>query len=163
VYIAGCEFEIPALPATDWIIGILGMDTDVLSLLLDLLPEDQSSHLTDLMLAGGIDLEELVLLVLEVVTKVGSRPWWVTMRLVSVAQENWHTIGAELMYRGIHAEAVSLAAWLDVFTLVLTRMIDPKQATMFFMKLEMPPPEYADQVTEESMEISAEAFMSMAG
>jgi hypothetical protein len=87
----------------------------------------------------------------------------VTIRLITVAQQNWDTVGAEMMIKGVNADTMSLAGWLDVFLLVLLRMMDPKETTMFTMKLEMVPPEFIHQVPEESLEISADAFLSMAG
>jgi hypothetical protein len=162
LYLGGHEFEIPAVPAADWIPAIIDMTEDTVGLLMSLLSEDDSARLTDLMFTGTVATEDLFTLCTDLLTTVGARPWWVTVRLVSVAQQNWDTVGAEMMLKGVNASTVSLAGWLDVFLLVLLRMMDPKQTAMFTTRLEMVPPEFADQVPVEAMEMSADAFLSMA-
>lgn len=163
IYLGGLELEIPPLPAADWIPAIIDMMDDTLGLLMGLLSEDDQERLTDLMFTGVLDVEDLFTLCTDVLTTVGARPWWVTVRLILVAQQNWDTIGAEMMLKGVNASTMSLAGWLDVFLLVLLRMMEPKETTMFTMKLEMVPPQFVDQVPEEAMEMSTDAFLSMAG
>jgi hypothetical protein len=163
IYLGGLELEIPPLPAADWIPAIIDMMDDTLGLLMGLLSEDDQERLTDLMFTGVLDVEDLFTLCADVLTTVGARPWWVTVRLILVAQQNWDTIGAEMMLKGVNASTMSLAGWLDVFLLVLLRMMEPKETTMFTMKLEMVPPQFVDQVPEEAMEMSTDAFLSMVG
>lgn len=160
--VAGHEYTIPALPATDWISAILGMEEDVVGLLMDLLDPAEAQILNQSLAAGVADPEDLIDVAMDLVTTVGARPWWVTMRLIGAVKGSWETLGAEMFYRGIDPNRLSLSAWLDVTLLLMMRMMDPKDTTMFAMKLEMVPPEYADQVTEESMEIEPDAFLSMA-
>ncbi len=159
----GLELEIPALPAADWIPPIIDMINDPIALMMGVLSEEDQSRLTDLMFTGTVEIDALFTLCTDLLTTVGARPWWVTIRLITVAQQNWDTVGAEMMMKGVNANVMSLAGWLDVFLLVLLRMMDPKETTMFTMRLEMVPPEFISQVSEESLEISADAFLSMAG
>lgn len=163
IYLGGLEFEIPPLVAADWIPSIIDMTEDPIALMMGVLSEEDQGRLTDLMFTGTVLADDLFTLCMDLLTTVGARPWWVTIRLVTVAQHNWDTVGAEMLLKGVNANTMSLAGWLDVFLLVLLRMMDPKQTSMFTMKLEMVPPQFADQVSEESMEISADAFLSMAG
>lgn len=163
VTVAGQDFPIAAMPATDWIMAIIGMEDDVLGVLSALLSEEDSEDLLDVMLTGNVDPEDLVNVTMDLVTQVGARPWWVTLRLVGLVRQSWDTIGAELTYRGVDPDRLSFAAWLDVLLLVTMRMMDPKETTMFAMKLEMVPAGYEGQVPEASLEISADAFLSMAG
>lgn len=161
--LGGQEFQVPALSAADWIPAILDMQEDTLSLLTALLAEEDMERLTDLMFTGSVESEDLFTLCTDLLTTVGARPWWITVRLITVAQQHWDTLGAEMMLKGIDAATLSLSGWLDVFLLVLLRMMDPKEVTMFTMKLEMVPPEFADKIPEEELEISRDAFLSMAG
>jgi hypothetical protein len=163
IYLGGQEFEVPPLPATDWIVGILGMDKDVLGLLNSVLTDEDMDRLTDIMFKGGVEPDFLFDTTMQLLTTVGARPWWITMRLVVVMQQHWDSLGAELMLRGVDANKLSLSAWLDVALLTMIRMMDPKEVSMFTIRLEMIPPQFADQVTEESMEMTPEAFLSMAG
>lgn len=163
ITVADHVFEVPALPATDWLVGILGMEEDTMGLVLNMLPEEDSEALVDLMLEGFLEPEELLDLALDLLSAVAARPWWVVMRLVALAQQNWDTVGAELTLRGVNPDTVSLAAWLDVLMLVTFRLMDPKEHSMFIMKLEMVPAEFVKQVPEKDLEISRESFLSMAG
>lgn len=163
VSVGGLELEIPPLTAADWIPPIIDMIEDPLALMMGVLSDEDQGRLTDVMFTGAVDVEDLFRLCTDLLTTVGARPWWVTIRLITVAQQNWDTVGAEMMMKGVNANTMSLAGWLDVFLLVLLRLMDPKETTMFTMKLEMVPPEFIDQVPEESLEISADAFLSMAG
>lgn len=162
IYVGGLELEIPALSAADWIPSVVDMMEDPLALMSGVLSDEDQERLTDLMFTGAVEVDDLLTLCMDLLTTVGARPWWVTIRLISVAQQNWDTVGAEMMMKGVNADTMSLAGWLDVFLLVLLRMMDPKQTTMFTTRLEMVPPEFANQVSEQSMEISSDAFLSMA-
>lgn len=159
--ISGLHLRVPALPAVDWIAAILNMEDDVLGLVLGLLEDEDSELLDDAMAAGLVDPDELMALTMDLVTTVGSRPWWVTMRLMGTMAANWNNIGAEMMYRGIDASKLSLSGWLDVLLLVMMRMLKPDEAQMFVMKLEMVPAQFQDQVPMEELEMSRDAFLSM--
>lgn len=157
--VAGQEFQIPALPAAEWLTILMVEDLD----LSDVFPGmvKGAEGIEDLILAGRLGLDELEEIVLSIVEVASARPWWVTLRLVGVAQASWDLIGAELLLRGVDAARVSLSAWLDMVLLVTLRSMDPKEVQMFTMKLESPPPSV--KVDEADMEMSAAQFMTMAG
>ena len=160
VTIGGHLFEVPAEPATFWLAVLMEPRADLLDLFPGCLDDDDQDLVNDLLFDGVISMQELYELVLDIVATNGSRDWWVVLRLAEVARSSWHTIGAEMLNRGVDPSRLSLSAWLDVLTLTLMRNIDPKDATMFTMKLEQPPPEMVAETKEP--EISASQFMSMA-
>jgi hypothetical protein len=113
----------------------------------------------ELLYNGTLDLEELYQTCLDLITLVSARPWWVTLRLIGVAEDSWDVLGAEMIFRHIDATQLSLSAWLDVLLLVTLRSMEPKDTTMFLMRLELPP----ETEKPEEMEMSSGAFLAMAG
>lgn len=154
------ELEIPALPARDWLAVLMVADFVPEAVLPGLLadPAEGDEEIGDALLAGEVDPEELDQAVLDVITAVSGRPWWVAMRLIGTARGAWQTIGAEMIMK-VDAARISLSAWLDVALLLMMRNIDEQQATMFALQLEMPPPNV--DVEEVEPEMAASSFMAM--
>lgn len=152
--------EVPAMPAVDWLAYLLQATPDLDGLLSNLLPEIEDALYDDLM-----PEQDLYLLVLDIISTVSAHPWWVTLRLVNVAHQNWDSIGPELMFNGVDPTVISLAAWVDATLLIMLRSMDPKKITMFVMQLEIPPKDL--QLTEDSSELpqfetNRNVFLSMA-
>jgi len=160
VQLGGHQFEVPAQPAAWWLSMLMDPNSDLLDLFPGCLDDAGQDVVNNLLFEGVVPLEDLHKTVLDIVGTNAARDWWVVFRLVEVARISWHTIGAEMLSRGVDPGRLSLAAWLDVLTVTLMKNIDPKDATMFAMKLEAPPPEAVAEVKEP--EISASQFMSMA-
>jgi hypothetical protein len=160
VTVGGHLFEVPAQPATWWLSVLMDPKAELLDLFPGCLDDDGKDAVNELLFNQAISIKELYELTLDVIGTNGSREWWIVLRLVEIARQSWHTIGAEMLSRGVDPSTLSLSGWLDVLTLTLMKNIDPKDATMFIMKLEQPPPEMVATVKEP--EISAAQFMSMA-
>ena len=154
VTIAHQDFEIPAMPAADWLAVLMKPELSLDEFLFELIPDSE-----DLLLATQASLDDLYTACLDLISLVSARHWWVTMRLISVARESWDILGAELALRNANAAQLSLSAWLDVLLLVTLRQMDPKDVTMFTMRLEAVPEE--ESVPQEEMEMSANAFLAM--
>lgn len=150
----GEEFEIPALPATDWLQVLMKENVNLEEILMELCPNGAG-----LLFDETLDPEELWDILLNVIEQASGRHWWIAMRLIGVCRDNWNVIGAEMFYRGIDPNVLSLAGWLDAMLLLLIRAMDPKDVTMFTMRLEMVPA--GEEPDEDEMEISAEQFLSM--
>jgi hypothetical protein len=75
-----------------------------------------------------------------------------------VAKDNWNILSGEMLK--VDATRMSLSGWLDVCLLAILNNMDPKDTTMFTMRLEAPPEE-ADAKPEE-IEMSADSFLNMA-
>lgn len=152
---AGRELEIPALPATDWLQVLMKEDTpDLEEILTELCPKG-----TSLLFDESLEQEDLWELLLDVVEQASGRHWWIAMRIINVCRASWNVLGAEMFYRGIDPNVLSLAAWLDAMLLVIIRAMDPKDVAMFTMKLEMVPA--GEELDEQEMEMSSEQFLSM--
>jgi len=153
----GHEFEIPALSAADWLVYLMQPVPDLDGLISDLLPGAE-----DLLYDLELDPDKLYETCLELIALVSARPWWVALRQVSVAMDSWHILGAELALKHIDPERISLALWLDTLLIVTIRAMDPKDVTMFVMKLEAIPVEALGSTPAQEMEMSRGDFLSMA-
>jgi hypothetical protein len=158
--VAGQDFTIPAIPAAEWLELFMDNEIEAPEILETLLASEDAERLRDLMWDDRFALTDLGDLLLEIISAVTGRPWWVALKLVATMRTQWDFLGAELVLQGVRADTISIAAWLDVALLTILHNIDPEKATMFTSQLEMPPPGVTIQ--PEAMEISAEHFMSMA-
>lgn len=149
------EYEIPAMSAVGWLAYLLQPRPDLDGMIMDFFPD-----LDELLIAGYIDLEEVYETLLEIISTVTARPWWVTLRLVSVVYQSWQVLGP-IMLKAVDASQMSIAGWLDVLTVEVLNAMDPKDTTMFTSKLELPPPSERPEEPMEEMEMDRSAFLSM--
>jgi hypothetical protein len=155
IQVAGVEYEIPALPAADWLAILMADPFDPDDLILSLVVNGK-----DLLFAETVSADDLEYVCLDIITTASARPWWIALRLIAMARANWSVLGAELILKGVNPAQISLAAWLDALLLTALKNMDSKDVTMFTMKLEEPPPEEMESVAEE-MEMSADSFLSL--
>jgi hypothetical protein len=161
VEVAGEVFLIPAMCAADWLQILMVDNLDPEDVFPGLLDVDEAALIEDRLHAGEFDLEEFYTVALDVVATVSGRPWWVALRLINVAKDSWDALGGELAQKG-DATRLSLAAWLDVLFLLVVRNIEDSKRNMFLMKLEIAPEGWGI-APEETMEMSGDAFLAMAG
>jgi hypothetical protein len=158
VTVAGQDFEIPALTAAEWLAILMEEPLDPEEIFPGLV-EGADDFVDDALLNGSLTLEELYSLPLDIITVASGRKWYITLRLISVAKGHWDLLGAEFVIRHIDATALSLAAWLDALLLTILRNMEPKNITMFTLKLEAP---LENAQEEELPEMDRDAFLSMA-
>lgn len=150
--------EIPPLPAIEWLKFLLSTDPDINGLISDLMP-----GLDDFYFDNEQSIEDMYRTALEAVEVASARAWWVALRLIHTAADNWHIIGPKLIINGIDAETVSLAAWLDVALYLMIESMDPKDVTIFSMRLEAPPiSTFVDDTTVPEPVMDRAAFLAMA-
>ena len=160
VTVAGHDFVIPALPASEWLSVLMVEDLALDDVFPGLLSEVDTEAVEDVILLGRLDLDEIEDTILAIIETVSARHWWVTLRLIETARGSWDVLGAEMGLRGVDPSRISLSQWLDILLLVTIRAMDPKEVQMFTMKLEAPPPNV--EPDESEMEMSQSAFMAMA-
>lgn len=133
------EYEIPGLPAADWLEALLGGWTGVVPGMLH--PEDEISVLRDYRL-GHISKDELVTAGRVAVEAAAGRRWWVAERLISTAtnDEFWPTIHGTLVLRGVDLERLSLAAVLNAIYVVMVEHMKEDKRHQFDAQLDAPPP-----------------------
>lgn len=150
------EYEIPAMSAVEWLAYLLQPRPDLDGMIMNFFPD-----LDELLITGQVALEEVYEILLDVISTVTARPWWVTLRLISVVYQSWHVLGP-IMLKAVDASQMSIAGWLDVLTVEVLNAMDPKDTTMFTSKLESPPPSERPEEPMEEMEMDRSAFLSMA-
>jgi hypothetical protein len=101
---------------------------------------------------------------LDALSLVAGRPWWVALRIISVAAGSWNILGPKLMISGVDASYVSLSAWLDLTLFIAIEIMDPKSVTMFSLKIEAPPPKglygLIPEQEETEMTMDQSAFLA---
>lgn len=126
-----------------------------------LLTSDDMDLVEDLIVSRELGLDECEDIILSIIETVSARPWWVTIKLIETARVSWDLIGGELALRGIDPTHISLSSWLDALLLTVIKNMDPKEVTMWCLKLEAPPPDV--KVDEAELEMDPSQFMAMAG
>lgn len=148
---AGKQFRLPPMRAIDWLVYLMCPQPDMYTLISNIFA-DLEEHLLEQMVESETDLTiiDLYRLALDVLATASGRPWWVAIRLTAVAADNWHILGPKLIMSGVNAETLSLSAWLDCLLLIAIESMDPKDVTMFSLKLESQPPDpFAREDDEE--------------
>lgn len=160
IYVAGTVVDVPPLCATDWLCYLMQAEPDLDTLLADIVPD-----LEDLVYDGAIRLDQAYDTVMEIISCVAARPWWVALRLISVARYQWDILGPELLARGADPNVQSLSGWLDVLLVAIYGAMDPKKTTMFTLQLEAIPEQMKDPDADpfDQMEMDPGAFLSLGG
>jgi hypothetical protein len=159
VEVAGTVIEVPPMCATDWLCYLMQAEPDLDNILSEVVPD-----LEDVVYEGLIGLDEVYGVVLEIISCAAARPWWVTLRLISVAKFQWDILGPELLARGADPNVQSLSGWLDVLLVTILGAMDPAKTTMFVMQLEVVPDLMKDSVSKDpfdEMEMDPGAFLSL--
>jgi hypothetical protein len=159
--VAGRELTIPAMCAADWLHVLMNAQLQADDVFPGLLDEDERQFVEDQLHSGILDLGDSQELALEIISQVSGRPWWVSLRLITIARQSWDALGGDMVKRA-DAAVVPLAAWLDSLFLLIVRNIDDSKRNMFLMKLELAPEGWGP-APEETAGMSADAFMAMAG
>lgn len=160
----GREVEIPALAAVDWLAILMPAEPNLDDLFPGLLEPEDADWVEDQIVAGRLGLTEFQEMIFGVIETASARRWWVTMRLVDLARRSWDAIGSEMLLRGVDAAVVSLSAWLDIFLITVLKNMDPKEVTMFTLRLEAVPEWEQEQGQEpKELEMSRSAFMALSG
>ena len=152
--VQGREYEIPALPAAQWLRVLMTEDATVEDVFLELVPEGIQLLLED------DDSWDMAALAQDIIELASGRRWYIAMRLITVMRANWNVVGATMLMKGVDANTLSLSGWLDVALLMVLQHMEQKDVAMFVAQLEIPPE--GEETPEEEMVMSAEAFMAMA-
>lgn len=164
VDLGGETFTVPPRPAVDWFVAILD-ETTPLPLIPGLMDGDAEERITDMLLSGEIDPQDVITRSRELLTAAAGRPWWEADRLIRSSAESWQVIGGELTRLGVDMGAVSLAAVLNAIYVVCVRTMDEKERNKFDIDLRLPPIGVEGVTTEEMYDEKAAtaAFMALMG
>jgi hypothetical protein len=138
VELAGETFVVPARPAVDWFLAILDEEVP-LPLIPGMMDDAAEERITDMLLDGEVDAEEIAVRSRELLTAAAGRPWWEADRLIRSSGASWHIIGGELTRLGVDLGKVSLGAALNAIYVICTRTMDEKERNKFDIDLRLPP------------------------
>jgi hypothetical protein len=130
-------------------------EPDVDGLILEFIPDGE-----ELLFEGKITLEQLYDACLDLISTVCARPWWIALRMVNIARSSWGVLGPQMIEK-VDPERISIAAWLDVLMVTILNSMEPKETTLFSMRLEAPPPEIQGSEETQEMEMDRGSFLSM--
>lgn len=156
VWIGRHCLDIPAMTAAEWV-GMLMLDPD-LGGLEDLIDDHLADEIMDDIMDGHLAPDIMQNRMLEIVTLVSGRPWWVTLRLLYAAQESWDAIGGYLAIKGVNAAMMSFQAFMDALLNAILCHVDPKNHSSMMTKLKMPPKGVDGPKIDEARE--ADVFMA---
>jgi len=164
VDLAGETFVVPPLPAVDWFLAILSDDVP-LPIVPGLMDSDAEERITDMLLDGTLDVDEVVTRSREALSAAAGRPWWEADRLIRSSAASWQVIGGELTRVGVDLRDVSLAAALNAIYVICVRTMDEKERNKFDIDLRLPPIGVEGVKTEEMYdEVAATAaFTALMG
>jgi hypothetical protein len=160
VNVAGQWVPFPALTAADWLELLMG-DLELFLIFPGQCDEDDQEFVDDCLVQGFVDVDEVDEAALNLIETAGGRPWWIVLRMIRVVQDKWGILGAEMTRMGVHPDAVSLSAWLDVLWNLFFQHMDEQKWIMFATQLETPPPQIAARQTIDTMEMSTDSFTSL--
>lgn len=152
--VQGRDYDIPALPAAQWLRVLMTEDATVEDVFLELVPEGVTLLLEE---QGDWDVEDLAK---QIIDLASGRHWYIAMRLINVVRVNWNVVGATMLMKGVDATRLSLSGWLDIALLMVLQHMEKKDTSMFLAQLEIPPE--GEGAPGEEMEMTADAFMAMA-
>jgi len=153
------EWTIPALPAADWLSVLMVEQVDPDDVFPGLLEPEDLEQFDEFIVDGDINLDDVYSSFFDIIETVSGRYWWVALRLIHVAREQWHILGPDMVMRGADPTRLSLSAWLDSLLVTIIQGMKREHVSSFSLQLEAPPA--GEEIAEEEMEMSANAFLSM--
>lgn len=135
-------YELPPLPAADWIAALA--DPDGGAIIPGLLDREDQHHVARDYLRGEIAPDELKAAWREVVGVVTGRQWWIGARLVlnAVHPDVWPIVHGRLVKEGLDLEAISIGAFCDaIWVMILDGAEDDAERSQAKLGLTLPPPD----------------------
>lgn len=123
--LGGRTFEVPALPAADWLLMLMNGD------LLDVLDMGDLSAVDEMILGGEVTPEEVGKVLTSVIEQATGRSFHTSLILAQVAKMQWPIIGGELARRGMRFDQVSIGAALDAIYVTILDRLKPEAAEKF--------------------------------
>lgn len=150
------EYEIPELPAADWLEALLRGWNGVVPGMLH--PDDRVSILRDV-LSGTVTRADVTAAGQAAAEAASGRRWWEVERLWSTASsdEFWAVVSGQLLAR-VDLSRVSLGGALNVMYVIMVENLKEEKRHAFDANLEAPP---AEVIAQEWDDTAAEAdFMA---
>lgn len=162
VELGGETFTVPALPAADWLMAIIGEPGAVLP---GLLSDEDQRVVYKMIVRGRLNPDEINKAWRDLLAAATGRTWWSASRLCMSASdpEAWPTVHGKLLTSGIDMDVVSIGALCNaIYFMILTSSKDDEERTAAKLELELPPPG-AEQEAWDDRERLAQDFLANLG
>ena len=163
VTLAGTDYRIPALSATEWLMHILERSwADVVPGLLE--QADHLDDLYDLLNDGTVTTAECVAAAKDALSSAAGVDWWVAARLVHAAAADPGAFG-ELRLAGTDLDTAPLGAVIAALYRIYTRDRERKDVDKFEAELTRTPPgmSAAERYDEQAAGQAFEDFFAARG
>lgn len=129
------SYTIPGLPASEWLLAVLGGSwMDIVPGLLD---DESGDRLDERIISGAIAFDDLVGPARDALAAASGTRWWTAARLAQASADTW--LGHELQLRGLDPARMPFAAWLAGAYRAATRALDDPKRMQLDMELDRPP------------------------
>lgn len=160
IQVGGEWIKVPAYPAADWLELLMG-PLELFAIFPGLCSEEDQEFVEDCLAEGVVTANDVDDATLDLIETVSGRPWWITLRMVNVAETKWSVLGADMALHGVDATKLSLSGWLDVLWVTIFKHLDDKKWLMFASQIEVPPPQVEVRDSIETMEMSSDSFTAL--
>lgn len=158
--LAGRTVEIPPLPASHWLPILL--DGNPL-MVLDLVDGPEGDLVDELILAGGVQANELVDALIAAIEQAAGRPFHTALVLAQVARVQWPSISGLLAEKGFRWDEAPLGAALDAVYTIVAKHLKAEQLARFEVLLNTPVVIQGQRRRRVDREQVMEQFESLAG
>lgn len=124
--LGGRTFEVPALPAADWLLMLMNGDPP-----LGVLDMGDLSAVDEMILGEEVTFEEVNKALTLVIEQATGRSFHASLMLAQVAKMQWPIIGGDLVRRGMRFDQVSIGAALDAIYVTILERLKPEAAEKF--------------------------------
>lgn len=123
--LGGRTFEVPALPAADWLPMLMNGDP------LAVLDMGDLGAVDEMILGEEVTPEEVGEALTMVIEQATGRSLHASLTLAQVAKLQWPIIGGDLARRGMRFDQVSIGAALDAIHVTILGLLKPEAAEKF--------------------------------
>lgn len=163
VELGGRTFEVPALPAADWLPVLMSADPLQVLDLIRSSSEDGSADLDDMILSGQVGGEELIDAMTGAIEEVTGRPYTAALVLAVAAQDRWLVVSGNLARTGFRWDEMPIGAALDAIYLTLAERIKSEDLPRFHAMMERPLASRRGAVRPADRERALTDFEELAG
>jgi len=152
VDVGGVEYEIPPLPAADWVLAVINSEHEIFPTMA-LLPEDDYEDLKYRVLIEGVaTLDDVATASKDALEVASGWRWWSAETMINSAAAEWRLIAGEMTKRGLDPGKLPLGAWLNGLYAMATENLKPEERLAFNMRLDKAP---VGAITKEEREQQA--------
>jgi hypothetical protein len=135
------DFVLAARPASVWLKVLLPDQVPLESILPGWTGGGARRHIFWSLARGELTHGDWNDMAMEILEQAAGRKWWQAVNLIVGMKDadNWTTIFGGLMLRGVDADTISLAAWLDAAMALCTEHMDKEERIKFRLTIDTPP------------------------